>query len=141
MRVPELNQFHALIVETAKSSGRPTVAHAATDEGMRRAILAGVEMIEHGDGASSETFQLMKSKHVALCPTLAAGYSILTYGGWDHHANVTGAMRGQMPAFDQAFARLIRDLDERGLLDTTMVVVSSEFGRTPKVNSQGGRDH
>jgi imidazolonepropionase-like amidohydrolase len=72
-----------LIVETAKSSGRPTVAHAATDEGMRRAILAGVEMIEHGDGASSETFELMKSKHVALCPTLAAGYSILTYGGWD----------------------------------------------------------
>ena len=65
----------------------------------------------------------------------------LTYGGWDHHANITQSMRNQMPAFDQAFARLIRDLDERGLLDTTMVIVSSEFGRTPKVNSQGGRDH
>jgi len=65
----------------------------------------------------------------------------LTYGGWDHHTNITGSMRGQMPAFDQAYSRLIRDLDERGLLDTTMVVVSSEFGRTPKVNSQGGRDH
>ncbi len=65
----------------------------------------------------------------------------LTYGSWDHHANVTQSMRSQMPAFDQAFARLIRDLDERGLLDTTMVIVSSEFGRTPKVNSQGGRDH
>ncbi|MCA9230744.1 MAG: DUF1501 domain-containing protein [Planctomycetales bacterium] len=65
----------------------------------------------------------------------------LTYGGWDHHANVTQAMRGQMPAFDQAFARLVRDLDERGLLDTTMVIVSTEFGRTPKVNNQAGRDH
>jgi len=65
----------------------------------------------------------------------------LTYGGWDHHANVSRSMRSQMPAFDQAFARLIRDLDQRGLLDTTMVIVSSEFGRTPKVNSQGGRDH
>ena len=72
-----------LIVETARSSGRATVAHAATAEGMRRAILAGVEMIEHGDGATKETYQLMKEHHVALCPTLAAGYAITTYGGWN----------------------------------------------------------
>jgi uncharacterized protein (DUF1501 family) len=65
----------------------------------------------------------------------------LTYGTWDHHQNITQSMRGQMPPFDQAFARLIRDLDERGLLDTTLVMVSSEFGRTPKINSDGGRDH
>jgi uncharacterized protein (DUF1501 family) len=50
-------------------------------------------------------------------------------------------MRGQLPPFDQAFARLIRDLDERGLLDTTLVMVTSEFGRTPKINGDGGRDH
>src|SRR5262249_9276837 len=50
-------------------------------------------------------------------------------------------MRRQMPAFDQAFATLITDLDRRGLLDRTVVMVSSEFGRTPKVNKDAGRDH
>jgi len=72
-----------LIVETARSSGRATVAHAATAEGMRRAILAGVEMIEHGDGATTETYELMKQYNVALCPTLAAGYSIMLYNGYN----------------------------------------------------------
>ena len=65
----------------------------------------------------------------------------VTYGGWDHHSNIKGAFDGQAPNFDQAFARLIRDLDERGMLDTTLVLVSSEFGRTPKINSTNGRDH
>lgn len=65
----------------------------------------------------------------------------VTYGGWDHHDNVKGQMEGQVPKFDQAFARLIRDLSERGLLDSTMVMVTSEFGRTPKINNTGGRDH
>ena len=46
-----------------------------------------------------------------------------------------------MPAFDQAFAALIRDLDRTGLLDRTLVMVSSEFGRTPKINKDAGRDH
>lgn len=71
-----------LIVETAKSSGRPTVAHAATAEGMRRAIIAGVETIEHGDGATMEIFKLMKEKGVALCPTIAAVDAISQYRGW-----------------------------------------------------------
>lgn len=71
-----------LIVETAKSSGRPTVAHASTKEGMRRATLAGVETIEHGDSGDDEIFKLMKEKGVAFCPTLAAGDAILQYNGW-----------------------------------------------------------
>ncbi|MDN5200567.1 amidohydrolase family protein [Fulvivirgaceae bacterium BMA10] len=71
-----------LIVETAKSSGRPVVAHAGTAEGMRRAILAGVETIEHGDGGTKEVFELMKAHQVALCATLAAGDAILQYRGW-----------------------------------------------------------
>ncbi len=65
----------------------------------------------------------------------------LTYGGWDHHANVGRAFTQQMPAFDQAFAALINDLEQRKLLDSTLVMVSSEFGRTPKVNKDAGRDH
>jgi imidazolonepropionase-like amidohydrolase len=70
------------MVEAARSSGRSVVAHSSTPEGMRRAIMAGVEDIEHGDGATAETFSLMKEKGVAFCPTLAAGYSTSTYAGW-----------------------------------------------------------
>jgi imidazolonepropionase-like amidohydrolase len=70
------------IVNTARSSGRPVVAHASTAEGMRRAVMAGVETIEHGDGGTPEVFRLMAERHVALCPTLAAGDAIAQYGGW-----------------------------------------------------------
>lgn len=66
----------------AKSSGRPTVAHASTKEGMRRAILGGVSTIEHGDNGDEEIFKLMKEKGVALCPTLAASDATLQYDGW-----------------------------------------------------------
>lgn len=72
----------ATIVATARSSGRPTAAHASTPEGMRRAIAAGVETIEHGDGGTPEIFAAMKAHAVALCPTLAAGDAIAQYGGW-----------------------------------------------------------
>src|SRR5438045_5914024 len=65
----------------------------------------------------------------------------LTYGGWDHHDNIKNGFTGQMPKFDQAFAALIRDLDQRGMLDSTLVLVTTEFGRTPKLNGTAGRDH
>ena len=71
-----------LIVDTARSSGRPVVAHSSTPEGMRRAIMAGVETIDHGDGGTPEIFKLMAERNVALCPTLAAGDAITQYGGW-----------------------------------------------------------
>jgi imidazolonepropionase-like amidohydrolase len=70
------------MVETAASSGRQVVAHAATEEGIRRAVLAGVKTIEHGDGGTKEVFQLMKDNDVCLCPTLAAGDAIMQYRGW-----------------------------------------------------------
>jgi imidazolonepropionase-like amidohydrolase len=70
------------IVDVARSSGRPVVAHAATAEGMRRAVLAGVETIEHGDGGTPEVWRLMAERGVALCPTLAAPDAIAQYGGW-----------------------------------------------------------
>jgi len=65
----------------------------------------------------------------------------LTYGGWDMHNAIVGGFKNQMPAFDQAFSTLIKDLDRTGLLKETLVMVSSEFGRTPKINAQAGRDH
>jgi imidazolonepropionase-like amidohydrolase len=71
-----------LAVETAGSSGRPVVAHATTAEGMRRAALAGVETIEHGDNGTLEVFQLMKERGVAFCPTLTADEAMSEYRGW-----------------------------------------------------------
>ena len=65
----------------------------------------------------------------------------LTYGGWDHHNNIVGGTKSQLPAFDQAYAALITDLAAKGMLDTTMVMISSEFGRTPRINATAGRDH
>ena len=65
----------------------------------------------------------------------------LTYGGWDHHDNIRGGFANQMPNFDKAFAALIRDLDKRGMLDSTLVLLTTEFGRSPKINGTAGRDH
>jgi uncharacterized protein (DUF1501 family) len=74
---------------------------------------------------------------------VAAGVRMvtLTYGGWDMHNGIANGMKQLMPEFDQAFAALITDLDRNGLLDRTLVMVSSEFGRTPKINNTAGRDH
>ncbi len=71
-----------LIVQTARAAGRGVVAHASTAEGMRRATLAGVETIEHGDGGTPEVFKLMKARGVAYCPTVAASDAISRYKGW-----------------------------------------------------------
>ncbi|WP_394971277.1 amidohydrolase family protein [uncultured Croceitalea sp.] len=76
-----------VMVATAKSAGRYVVAHASTPEGMRRAILAGVETIEHGDGGTLEVFKLMKEKGVAFCPTITAGHAIERYKGWRPNIN------------------------------------------------------
>ncbi len=77
------------IVETAKSSGRPVVAHSSTLEGMRRSIAAGIETIEHGDEGTPEIFQSMKEKKVAFCPTLAAGDAVAQYKGGKKELNLT----------------------------------------------------
>ena len=74
---------------------------------------------------------------------VAAGVRMVTlqYGGWDLHTQIVPGMKSQMPAFDQALATLVRDLERNGLLDRTLVMISSEFGRTPKINKDAGRDH
>ncbi len=69
-------------VKAAHDAGRPVAAHATTAEGMRRATLAGVDTIEHGDDGTPEVFKLMKERGVALCPTVAAGDAIEQYRGW-----------------------------------------------------------
>jgi imidazolonepropionase-like amidohydrolase len=72
----------AAAVRAAHDAGRPISAHATTAEGMRRAILAGVDTIEHGDEGTPEVFKLMKEHGVAFCPTVAAGDAVEQYRGW-----------------------------------------------------------
>lgn len=74
---------------------------------------------------------------------IEAGTRFVTvqFGGWDTHTRISNYFNETMPAFDHAFSGLITDLDQRGLLDSTLVMVLTEFGRTPKVNASAGRDH
>jgi imidazolonepropionase-like amidohydrolase len=71
-----------LAVETARNAAVPVAVHATTPDGMRRAILAGAETIEHGDGGKPEIFKLMVDHRVALCPTLAVVDATSQYAGW-----------------------------------------------------------
>jgi len=61
--------------------------------------------------------------------------------GWDHHFRAFDALKNRLPAFDQAVSTLIGDLADRGLLDRTMVLFVTEFGRSPRINNEGGREH
>lgn len=90
------------IVEVAHSSGRPVAAHSATPEGMRRAILAGVETIEHGDNGTPEIFQLMKLHGTILVPTVAAGDAILQYHGWKHGEPEPASIQAKRASFKAA---------------------------------------
>ena len=65
----------------------------------------------------------------------------LTAGCRDHHDNLKAGVEREMPPVDKAIAALIRDREQRGMLDRTLVMVTTEFGRTPKINPTGGRDH
>ena len=74
---------------------------------------------------------------------VAAGVPFVTLndGGWDHHKDVFGALKTRLPKWDQAVSALIGDLAARGMLDTTLVIAVGEFGRTPQINKDAGRDH
>jgi hypothetical protein len=65
----------------------------------------------------------------------------LSWGGWDTHGNNFATMRSQLPALDVGLSSLLNDLEAHGMLDDTIVLMSGEFGRTPRINSGAGRDH
>ena len=92
------------IVEVAKSSGRGVVAHAGSAEGMRRAILAGCETLEHGDAGTPDIFALMKQHGTALCPTVAAGDAIAQYRGWKKGTPEPERLQQKRETFRQALA-------------------------------------
>jgi len=72
---------------------------------------------------------------------VGVSFTTIYYGGWDHHRKIFETLPKHIKPLDQGVAALISDLDERGMLDNTMVIVLGEFGRTPKINKDAGRDH
>ena len=72
-----------------------------------------------------------------------AGVRFVTvnYGGWDHHGKIFDGLDKKLPEFDAGLSSLVEDMSERGLLKETLLVVMGEFGRTPKINKDAGRDH
>ena len=89
-------------VAAAHAAGREVAVHASTAEGMRRAILAGVDTIEHGDAGTPEIFRLMHDRGVAFCPTLAATDAINRYRGWNGQEPAPEAVLAKRRAFAEA---------------------------------------
>ncbi|HTU67730.1 MAG TPA: amidohydrolase family protein [Steroidobacteraceae bacterium] len=90
--------------EAAHDAGRPVAVHASTAEGMRRAIAAGVDTIEHGYGGTPEIFRDMAKRGIVLCPTLAAGDSIARYRGWNGQPPLPAGLEQERKAFADARA-------------------------------------
>lgn len=65
----------------------------------------------------------------------------VNFGGWDHHSNIWPGLENKLPDFDRGFSALVTDMHDRGLLENTLLVAMGEFGRTPKLNKDAGRDH
>ncbi len=107
------------LVDEARAAGVPVAAHAATDEGIRRAVLAGAGTIEHGTAASSEVLELMRERGVVLCPTLAASESIARYGGWEPGTP------------EPARVRASREMFERALRSGVTIATGSDVGVFP----------
>ncbi len=69
------------------------------------------------------------------------GFVTINFGVWDHHAKIWDGLGNRLPEFDRGFSALLHDLGERGMLDETLVLAMGEFGRSPKINKDAGRDH
>lgn len=97
-----------MAVEAAHSAGRKVAVHAGTAEGMRRAILAGADTVEHGDAGTPEVFRLMKEHGTGYCPTVAATDAITHYRGWNGQAPEPEAIREKRESFQAALAAGVR---------------------------------
>lgn len=111
-----------------------------SSQGAREAFDIGAEPAEVRDqyGRNNIGQRMLLARRL-----VEAGARFVTVidGGWDHHKGIRDAMRNQLPPVDQAVSALLTDLDQRGLLASTLVVLTTEFGRTTRINADGGRDH
>ena len=87
---------------------------------------------------SKKRQQLLQARR--LCEA-GCGFVNVEYGGWDMHGQIKDMMNSRAPELDHALATLVEDMDLRGLNEKILVVLSGEFGRTPKINGSAGRDH
>jgi hypothetical protein len=121
------------------SSPAAQKAFTLDDEAEKMLDLYGANLRDPRSGATAGVGKrLMMARRLVEA---GVRFVSVSYGGWDLHVNVKDNIARQLPAFDHALAGLISDLDARGLLDSTIVMVMSEFGRSPKINVDGGRDH
>jgi len=96
----------------------------------------------YGRTAFGQRCLLARRLAEAGVPVINVHYCLTPVGSWDTHGSHFAQMKDSLcPTFDRAFAALVDDLDQRGLLAQTLVLATAEFGRTPKVNRAGGRDH
>jgi hypothetical protein len=89
----------------------------------------------YGKGLGEQMLQARR-----LCEA-GCGFVTLQHGGWDMHSNIKQEMDRRGPEIDRAVSALVEDLDQRGMLENVLLVISGEFGRTPKINGSSGRDH
>ena len=89
-------------------------------------------------GRSNIGQQLLLARR--LCEA-GVGFVTIHYGGWDMHGNIAQSMRNLAPNLDQAVAAFVRDCASRGLDQEILLVITGEFGRTPRINGGAGRDH
>jgi uncharacterized protein (DUF1501 family) len=95
----------------------------------------------YGRHRFGQTMLLARRLVEAEVPLITVNWSKLNADQWDTHKKNYSRLRQLLPPFDQGFAAFLEDLDQRGLLDTTLVICLGEFGRTPKINKDAGRDH
>jgi hypothetical protein len=96
---------------------------------------------KYGRSRFGQTLLLTRRLVEARVPLITVNWSKLNADQWDTHKNNYPRLRKMLPPFDQGLAAFLEDLDERGLLESTLVVCLGEFGRTPKINKDAGRDH
>jgi hypothetical protein len=110
---------------------------SSEDSKLRERYGKGTEKVQ-GDAAPRLNEQFLLARRL-----VEAGVRVVTlsYSFWDWHGSNFPIAKENLPDFDQALSALIEDLDQRGMLETTTVIAWGEFGRTPKINKDGGRDH
>lgn len=142
----ELDHFQRIVDETA---GDPAVAlddnYRQAADLMRSAEAQAAFDIHQEPAAVRDRYGRTPLGQRALLARrlVAAGVPFVTLndGGWDHHEDIFKSLKERLPKWDRAVSALVSDLDDRGLLDTTLVIAVGEFGRTPLINKRGGRDH
>jgi hypothetical protein len=117
-------------------AARKAFSLADESDAMRELYGRGYELKQKAPAAVGERLLLARRLVEA-----GVRFVSVNYGSWDSHVDIKGTCTEHMPALDHAISGLITDLDQRGLLDSTLVMVTTEFGRTPKVNQSNGRDH